>query len=176
MNDIRAINVGGHQVGLRGLDAVLDELSAAAPDLEPEAAGRRLLESLGRTNYIPDAARPAYEAALGREYARRLGRPAAAPEPPAGLAVEVLGQGCASCEDLTRRVYQALERLGIAASVTHVRDDLEIASRRVRGLPALVVAGRVVVQGAPPTDGELERWLSEAEAELKAGGPDSAGA
>jgi len=67
--------------------------------------------------------------------------------------------GCARCNDLEKRVRDALAELGIAADVKHVTDLKEIAAMGVLMTPGLAVDGRVVSQGKLPSKDELKKLL-----------------
>lgn len=65
----------------------------------------------------------------------------------AGLSVEVLGSGCAKCNELEENVRSALSEMGLPASISHVKDFAEIAAYGVMSTPALVVNKKVVSCG-----------------------------
>lgn len=161
MAESRVIQVNGQAIGLTGLDEALEALGPAWRERPQAEVGQVLLEKLGPRNYIPTSARPAYLAALAREYRRWQGLPVQE-EPRRGLEVKVLGQGCGRCEALVREVMGALQRLGLAAQVEHITDIREIAALGVMGTPALMLNGQVVMSGGAPSARQLEDWLSQA--------------
>jgi len=61
--------------------------------------------------------------------------------------IKVLGPGCPRCEALYSHVIQALEELGLEASVQKVKDLGQIAAHGVLNTPGLVIDGQVVSQG-----------------------------
>ena len=75
--------------------------------------------------------------------------------------IKVLGSGCPNCQRLTRLTEQALDSLGVNASVEHVTDYAEIAAYGVMSTPALVVDDRVVMAGRIPALTALRQALSE---------------
>jgi small redox-active disulfide protein 2 len=75
------------------------------------------------------------------------------------MEISVLGMGCARCNDLEKRVKDALSELGIAADVKHVTDLKEIAAMGVLMTPGLAVDGQVVSQGKLPSKDELKKLL-----------------
>ena len=75
--------------------------------------------------------------------------------------IKVLGSGCPNCQRLTRLTEQALDSLGVDASVEHVTDYAEIAAYGVMSTPALVVDDRVVMAGRIPALTALRQALSE---------------
>ena len=64
-----------------------------------------------------------------------------------GEDVQVLGSGCAKCNELEANVKKALEQLGMDTAIQHVTDFNVIAAYGVMTTPALVVDGTVVSYG-----------------------------
>lgn len=64
-----------------------------------------------------------------------------------GLRVEVLGSGCAKCNQLEAAVREALTKMDINAEIDHVTDFAKIATYGVMSTPALVINGKVVSFG-----------------------------
>ena len=85
------------------------------------------------------------------------------------MKVQVLGIGCARCNELERSVRNALAELDIAADVEHVTDLKRFASMGVLMTPGLVIDGKVVSQGKVPGGDELSVLLRQATGEDKAG-------
>ncbi len=75
--------------------------------------------------------------------------------------VQVLGTGCAKCEQTAENARAAAESLGLEIQLEKVSELAEIAKFRVMFTPALAVNGDVKVSGRVPTVGEIESWLSE---------------
>lgn len=67
--------------------------------------------------------------------------------PVRGKEIKVLGTGCASCRALYTTTLQAVEQLGLEATVVKEEDLMRIMEYDVMALPALVVEGRVVAAG-----------------------------
>ena len=63
------------------------------------------------------------------------------------LDVKILGGGCKKCDLLEQETKIALQELGLDLLLEHVTDFKEIASYGVMTTPALLVAGKVVLQG-----------------------------
>ena len=63
------------------------------------------------------------------------------------MEIKVLGTGCASCKALFNTVQQAVENLGIEATVVKEEDLMKIMSYNVLSLPALVIDEKVVAKG-----------------------------
>lgn len=75
------------------------------------------------------------------------------------MDIKVLGKGCKKCKLLEKHVHQALEMLGVKASVEHVTDMGAIADYNVLQTPALVVDGEVVVSGRVPSAKKIKSML-----------------
>ncbi len=76
------------------------------------------------------------------------------------MKVEVLGKGCAKCNELEKRTRQALEELGQCAEVVKVEDMKTITGYGIMFTPALAVDGDVRVSGKLPSVEELKEILS----------------
>lgn len=63
------------------------------------------------------------------------------------MEIKVLGTGCAGCKALYNTVLEAVDKLGIDASITKEEDLMKIMEYNVMSLPALVVDGKVVAKG-----------------------------
>ncbi len=75
------------------------------------------------------------------------------------MQIKVLGPGCANCQDLERRVHQALSELELDATVTKVTDYAEIA-KYIMMTPGVVIDGKVYHEGKPlPTVEQIKSWL-----------------
>lgn len=77
------------------------------------------------------------------------------------MKVQVLGIGCARCQELEKRVRDTLAELNIAAEVEHIKDLKLFASMGVFMTPGLVVDGKVVSQGKVPSKEELKKLLAK---------------
>ena len=64
------------------------------------------------------------------------------------MEIKVLGTGCASCKALFNTVQQAVEDLGIEATVIKEEDLMKIMSYNVLSLPAFVIDEKVVAKGS----------------------------
>ncbi len=76
------------------------------------------------------------------------------------MKVQILGIGCARCQELEKRVRDTLAELNIAAEIDHVKDLKLFASMGVFMTPGLVVDGKVVSQGKIPSKDELKKLLA----------------
>jgi small redox-active disulfide protein 2 len=75
--------------------------------------------------------------------------------------IEVLGMGCARCNDLDERVRQAVRESGVEAEVVKVKDIQTIAGYGVLATPALVVDGVVKTAGKIPTLDQIKEWIKQ---------------
>ena len=73
------------------------------------------------------------------------------------MKVQVLGIGCARCQDLEKRVRDTLAEMNLAAEVEHVKDLKLFAAMGVLMTPGLVIDGKVVAQGKIPSKDELKK-------------------
>lgn len=76
------------------------------------------------------------------------------------MLVKILGPGCKNCQNLERATREALDELGLEATVEKVTDYADIASYGVMKTPGLVVDGEVLVSGRVPRTEELRRLLA----------------
>ncbi len=76
------------------------------------------------------------------------------------MKIQVLGIGCARCQELEKRVRDTLAEMNIAADIEHVKDLKLFASMGVFMTPGLVVDGKVVLQGKVPSKDELKKLFS----------------
>jgi small redox-active disulfide protein 2 len=80
------------------------------------------------------------------------------------LEIKVLGPGCANCQDLERRVKQALSELEIQAKIEKVADLKEI-SKYIMMTPGLVINEKVVHSGKPlPKIEKIKEWIKASDA------------
>lgn len=80
------------------------------------------------------------------------------------MIIKVLGPGCANCVNLERITREAVETLGLDATIEKVTDFPTIAGYGVMATPALVVDEKVVVSGRVPTETEVRGLLAPASA------------
>ncbi len=78
-----------------------------------------------------------------------------------GLSVKVLGSGCSKCNLLEKYTVEVLGEMGLAYTLEHVRDYVDIAKYGVMQTPALVVNEKVLVSGRVPTRAELKDLLAK---------------
>jgi small redox-active disulfide protein 2 len=71
------------------------------------------------------------------------------------LHIEILGPGCANCRGLEANTREAVEHLGLDATIEEVTDYATIAGYGVMSTPGLVVDGIVRSTGRVPTVDEI---------------------
>jgi len=80
------------------------------------------------------------------------------------MKLEVLGSGCPRCHTLEKNAKEALKQLGIEADVEHITNLQHSIKRmqevRAMSTPALVVDGKLVLQGKVPSVPELVQTLT----------------
>ena len=73
--------------------------------------------------------------------------------------LQILGTGCAKCNQLATAAQAAAEACGIAYELEKVSDFLRFADFGVMITPALVVDGEVKVAGKVPSMEELKKMI-----------------
>lgn len=73
--------------------------------------------------------------------------------------IDVLGMGCAKCQQLEANAKTAVDELKITAKISKVTDIAEIAGYGVMMTPALAVDGVVKCSGRIPSVLEIKGWL-----------------
>ena len=76
------------------------------------------------------------------------------------MKIEVLGSGCFKCQELERRVKEAVKNSGVDATVEHIYDIQKIIQRSVFSTPALAIDGKVIFSGRIPSIEELSKIIS----------------
>ena len=74
--------------------------------------------------------------------------------------IKILGPGCANCVNLEKQARQAVEQLGLDATIEKVTDYTEIAGYGIMRTPGLVVDEQVLVSGRVPKAAEIAQLLS----------------
>ncbi len=75
------------------------------------------------------------------------------------LDIKILGPGCPNCQNLEANTRQAVDDLGLEATVTKITDYADIARYGVMSTPGLVVDGTVVSVGRVPSAKEVAALL-----------------
>jgi len=80
------------------------------------------------------------------------------------MDIKVLGPGCPNCQEMERRVKQALTELNIQANVVKVTQIAEIG-KYIMMTPGLVINERVKHSGKPlPKTEQIIKWIKEEQA------------
>jgi small redox-active disulfide protein 2 len=75
------------------------------------------------------------------------------------MKIQILGTGCAKCNQLAASTQAAANRLGLDYEMEKVTDFIRFAEFGVMITPALVVDGKLKIAGKVPSDAELEKML-----------------
>jgi small redox-active disulfide protein 2 len=75
------------------------------------------------------------------------------------LKIEVLGPGCSKCDSTFEKVKQVLSDLKLEAELVKVTDVFEIIDRGVSVTPALIVNGKIKLQGKILSTREIKSIL-----------------
>jgi small redox-active disulfide protein 2 len=67
------------------------------------------------------------------------------------MKFEVVGSGCRKCMELEKRVKEAVSIIGIKADVVHIYDVSRIVDMGIVSTPALILDGKVILNGMLPT-------------------------
>ena len=76
------------------------------------------------------------------------------------MKIQIIGAGCPRCNETEMNVINACTELDIAADISHVWDQSELAKYNVHGVPTVVVDEKVVITGRVPTVIELKKLIS----------------
>ncbi len=74
--------------------------------------------------------------------------------------IKVLGTGCPKCKTLEQNTREAVEKLGLEATITKVDDIVEIMNYGIMSPPALVLNGRIILKGKVASVPELTSLLT----------------
>ena len=75
------------------------------------------------------------------------------------MKIEILGTGCPKCQSTEQNVRKALAELQVQAEVVKVTEINDILVRGVMWTPALVIDGKVVLQGKIPTVDQIKQLV-----------------
>lgn len=78
------------------------------------------------------------------------------------VIIKILGPGCRNCKNLERVTREALDQLGLVATVQKVEDYAAIMRYGVMSTPGLVVDEKVLTSGRVPKSAEIKQLLMAA--------------
>jgi len=78
------------------------------------------------------------------------------------MKIEVLGPGCPKCMSTEQNVRKALGELNVQAEVAKVTDINEMIGRGVMWTPALIIDGKLALQGKIPTVEQIKQLIKGA--------------
>ena len=78
------------------------------------------------------------------------------------MRIEVLGPGCSKCMSTEQNVKKALQELKLEAEVVKVTDIDMIIEKGAMWTPALVIDGKLALQGKIPTVEQIKQLVKEA--------------
>lgn len=77
------------------------------------------------------------------------------------MTIKVLGPGCVNCRTLERRTQEAVQQLGIHATIDKVADYNAMAEFGLMRTPGLVIEEKLVSQGRVPTVEQIKSLILE---------------
>ena len=78
------------------------------------------------------------------------------------MIIKVLGPGCTNCVTLERVTREAVDALGLEATIEKVTDYPTILGYGIMSTPGLVVDEKVLVAGRVPAPAEVRELLTTA--------------
>ena len=76
------------------------------------------------------------------------------------MHIKILCSGCANCINLEKQAREAVDKLGLDATIEKVTDYAAIAGYGIMRTPGLVVDEEVLVSGRVPKADEIAKLLS----------------
>ena len=77
------------------------------------------------------------------------------------MEIKVLGTACSKCKSLEKITLEAVNELGLNATVTKEEDIIKIMQYGVMRTPGLVIDEKVVISGRIPSSKELKSLLTQ---------------
>lgn len=75
------------------------------------------------------------------------------------MNIKILGTGCPKCKTLEKVTRQAVDELGIEATIEKVEDIVKIMAYNVMHTPVLVIDEKVVLKGIVPGVNQVKEIL-----------------
>ncbi len=75
------------------------------------------------------------------------------------MNIKILGTGCPKCKTLEKVTRQAVDELGIEATIEKVEDIVKIMAYNVMHTPVLVINEKIVLKGIVPGVNQVKEIL-----------------
>jgi len=79
------------------------------------------------------------------------------------MKIEVLGPGCHKCHNTEENVKKALLELKKEAEVVKITDINTMIEKGVIQAPALIINGKIIIQGRIPTVEQIKQFIQKEE-------------
>lgn len=79
------------------------------------------------------------------------------------MEIKILGTGCPKCKALEQATQNAINELGLHATISKVEDIVDIMNYGVMRTPALVINEKVVLSGRVPDAKELKEIITKSQ-------------
>ena len=76
------------------------------------------------------------------------------------MEINVLGSGCCRCKKTFDTVKQVIEEDKVNANLEYVTDIAKILDYSIMSMPAIVIDGKVVLNGQVPSASEVRQLLN----------------
>ncbi|MDD5491987.1 MAG: thioredoxin family protein [bacterium] len=77
------------------------------------------------------------------------------------MKIEVFGPGCKKCHNTEENVRTALAELNQEAEVIKVTDINIMIDKGIMQTPALIINGKIVMQGKIPTTEQIKQFIQQ---------------
>ncbi|MEJ5351342.1 MAG: thioredoxin family protein [Melioribacteraceae bacterium] len=77
------------------------------------------------------------------------------------LEIKVVGPGCINCEKLYQLCNEVVTENNLQADIQKIVEPDKFIELGVWMTPALIVNGKILIQGKIPTKSTLEHWLKD---------------
>jgi small redox-active disulfide protein 2 len=75
------------------------------------------------------------------------------------MNIKILGTGCPKCKTLEKVTRQAVDELGIEATIEKVEDIVKIMAYNVMHTPVLIINEKIVLKGIVPGVSQVKEIL-----------------
>ncbi|HWQ66754.1 MAG TPA: thioredoxin family protein [Methanospirillum sp.] len=80
---------------------------------------------------------------------------------PKTFEITILGCDCPVCDLLDRHVREAASNMKIDAMISHTCEEEQVKKYDIRKLPALIINGRLEIEGQLPSIFEIEDMITQ---------------